>query len=699
MLCSICSSTDFAAVAHSNLKQSPTRGANNLLFYTIYRDDDTKPDLTPHQTTTAELNTAAENCDLCRVIKGFMDVATARHKKSKEMGWSSDREKEEIFLCGRIKRDGIQVLLLKSSNEKRKIDLYEVIGGLGFAVDSDSLLAPMVKGRTISPLPKDPSTLAVVKQWISHCIEKHGHAQGSAMPTRLLEIRLDGQEIVLCDSFTETHTYVALSYCWGSTKQKTLRADTIEEFRTGLGTQDLPQTFQDAIWVTRQLGIRFLWVDSLCIVQDDYQDWIAHSDRMNEVYGNATLTIAASRAQDSAEGFLSERLRTYLPIPVEMDGVSGEVFAFPLPIRQVGHPEHGMELEGEPIATRGWTLQERYLSIRTLHFGTSQIFFECAQSFLSEDHCSVGDMDYTDYHLAASARRERSKPEVNDWRKIVKQYSQRKLTVETDKLPALAGMASQLLTLSTPPEDRCMSNTSYLAGLWRDDFIYGLGWARPHSSPTGTRPQHYCGPSWSWASVHGVVGYGSWRQNRGQLARFVDAGVDLYSQQHPFGMVTRGWALLRVRLLRLVKNKHSRVGPSGIAFLSAYECGVHFPLTVAWDSESYLISRSQSGEPISAEDVTDIWAMPLYWSQGTFAPDNSPYIAFQQPFFLLIKPAKHQLTAHSGTLGFTRVGYAEGPMTAEGDRLIRGDNEVEQRRILEGWISAEADELKTILLL
>ena len=194
-------------------------------------------------------------------------------------------------------------------------------------------------------MPKDPSTLAVVKEWIGHCIEKHGHAQGSAMPTRLLEIRRDGQELVLCDSSTEIQAYAALSYRWGSTKQKTLGVDTIEEFRTGLATQDLPQTFQDAIWVCRQLGIRFLWVDSLCIVQDDPMDWIAHSASMIEVYGNATLTISASRANDSAEGFLSERLRTYVRLPVELDGVSGKAYGFPLPIRQVGHPEHGMELE------------------------------------------------------------------------------------------------------------------------------------------------------------------------------------------------------------------------------------------------------------------------------------------------------------------------------------------------------------------
>jgi hypothetical protein len=134
MLCSICSSIDFAAVAHSNLNYIPSKGGNNLLFYNIHRDSNTKPNLTPHQTTTIELSTAAENCDLCRVIKGFMDMATARYKKSKEIGWFLDREKGEIFLCGRFKRNGTQILLLNSSNEERKIDVYEVIGGLGFAV-------------------------------------------------------------------------------------------------------------------------------------------------------------------------------------------------------------------------------------------------------------------------------------------------------------------------------------------------------------------------------------------------------------------------------------------------------------------------------------------------------------------------------------------------------------------------------------
>ena len=136
MLCSLCSYIDFAAVAQSNLKHRPTRGASNVFFYSIHTDDDTEPDFTPHQKTTEALSTAAETCDLCRVIKGFADVATARHKESEEMGWSSSRKQEEIWFCGRINRDGIQVLLFLFSNKKRKIDMYEVIGGLGFAVDS-----------------------------------------------------------------------------------------------------------------------------------------------------------------------------------------------------------------------------------------------------------------------------------------------------------------------------------------------------------------------------------------------------------------------------------------------------------------------------------------------------------------------------------------------------------------------------------
>ena len=146
MLCSLCRSIDFAAIANSNFPQRPGQGANNFLFYSIHRDDETRPAFTatPHQKTTRALNTAAENCELCRVIKGFADVATARHEESRKMGWSSSRKKEEIWLCGRINRDGIQVLLLLSTNESKKIDTYEVIGGLGFAVDSG-------KTTTISP--------------------------------------------------------------------------------------------------------------------------------------------------------------------------------------------------------------------------------------------------------------------------------------------------------------------------------------------------------------------------------------------------------------------------------------------------------------------------------------------------------------------------------------------------------------------
>ncbi len=136
MLCSLCSCLDFAAIANSNLRHSPIRGAADFLFYSIRRDDDTKPNLTPHQKNTRALRTAAENCDLCRVIEGFADAATARLEESRKLGWSSIRETEEIWLCGRMHRDGIQVLSLKSSNERRKIDTYELIGGLGLAVGS-----------------------------------------------------------------------------------------------------------------------------------------------------------------------------------------------------------------------------------------------------------------------------------------------------------------------------------------------------------------------------------------------------------------------------------------------------------------------------------------------------------------------------------------------------------------------------------
>ena len=233
------------------------------------------------------------------------------------------------------------------------------------------------------------------------------------LPTRLVDISGDATKITLLVSdgiIDGEDEYATLSHCWGSKVQPTMAALThgsLADFIAGVNTTSLPQTFQDAVWLTRRLGIRYLWVDSLCIMQDDHDDWTRESAKMCDVYRNASLTIAASRAAGSSEGFLGERKeREYARVPFCIENpspsplsrkdsddvsqtttVSGEALVFALPPRLVYDPNYCVYLEDEPLMKRAWALQERYLSRRTLHFCHDQIYFECEHSFISEDGC------------------------------------------------------------------------------------------------------------------------------------------------------------------------------------------------------------------------------------------------------------------------------------------------------------------------
>jgi heterokaryon incompatibility protein (HET) len=150
--------------------------------------------------------------------------------------------------------------------------------------------------------------------------------QNVKLPTRLLDLNsLPSREVmVLKDSWrsifaskllrlVETDTgkygqYIALSYCWGSVSAYKTTVNTKNDHMSGINFDCLPRTIQDTIVLTRYLGLQYLWIDCLCIVQDDREDWERESYRMGSVYQNSYLTIAASRAKDCSEGFLGKRV-------------------------------------------------------------------------------------------------------------------------------------------------------------------------------------------------------------------------------------------------------------------------------------------------------------------------------------------------------------------------------------------------------
>jgi hypothetical protein len=262
----------------------------------------------------------------------------------------------------------------------------------------------------------------------------------------------------------------------------------------GIKTEDLPLTFQDAIWLSHELGIQFLWIDSLCIVQDDPNDWAYEAATTDSVYRNSFVTIAASRAAGTSDGFLGDRTEgPYVSVHFTRQGTTGEVLAFSLPPSLVSQPGRSVWMEQEPLSNRGWALQERYLSQRTLHFTSSQVIFECEKRCLAENM----DRDHSYHSLSSTLSENRfRKPGVpvryREWYELATMYSMRKLSVADDKLPALSGLAATYSRQRSIGTDPAHVSGQYLAGLWFDDIIRGLCWK---SRGGGVRPSKYWTPS------------------------------------------------------------------------------------------------------------------------------------------------------------------------------------------------------------
>ncbi|KAF4627873.1 hypothetical protein G7Y89_g10279 [Cudoniella acicularis] len=265
--------------------------------------------------------------------------------------------------------------------------------------------------------------------------------------------------------------YVALSYCWGNTPNLVTTTKNISKMRDRIPWNKIPATIQDAISVTRGLGIQYLWVDALCIIQDWKEDWEAEAPKMAQVYGGAFLTISAALAPDT-----SHRL---------IDRQRGAAGLSKLPrSRAIDLP-----LQDDQLYSRAWALQERILSIRLLIFGSDQLYWECQDCQKGEDGTKL---------VKSISWRLSTEVSYKDWHAIVRDYTCRLLTVETDKLYALAGLEAIY---------RQATHDQYLSGLWRKSLVSDLLWQQKHvvygHKAVPRAPLLYRAPSWSWASIDG----------------------------------------------------------------------------------------------------------------------------------------------------------------------------------------------------
>ncbi|KAF2212744.1 hypothetical protein CERZMDRAFT_12598, partial [Cercospora zeae-maydis SCOH1-5] len=331
----------------------------------------------------------------------------------------------------------------------------------------------------------------------------HGTSSTKA-PTRLLDVRPSEDLVMirLCESaeLASDLEYVTLSHCWGLQLPARLLKDNYPDMKSSIAIAMLPQTFRDAIHFTRLVGIRYLWIDALCIIQDSHDDWLHESLLMARTYSFAVLNIASTSASDGRGGLFRDRnLLLATPCVIEATWSGHQPGRFVC----VDESSFPREVEAGPLNSRAWVFQERILAPRTVHFARDQLWWECRQSTaceaypkgvpgpsLAADLPLVRGLTSLDYFSA-----EHDYIGANEsWLGLLGAYTQTQITKDSDRLIALAGIATVFY------HQMKWAERDYYAGLWAHDLAVDLLW---RVREEGSRTQKgFVAPSWSWASVN-----------------------------------------------------------------------------------------------------------------------------------------------------------------------------------------------------
>lgn len=451
-------------------------------------------------------------------------------------------------------------------------------------------------------------------------------------PSRLVHIgnpeHRSSARLVEVSALRKLPRYIALSYCWGpaGSMRLTTTIETEDERLSGLVNTTIPRTFADAFTVARALRFDYIWIDALCIIQDDPKDWEREASKMGDIYQNASLTIAASRAESTNDGFLArETLDVSARIPFNSKihpSIRGYFNVSYLPDHRNSDL---LETEFSKWNERGWTFQERLLSRRIILFGKRQLTFECRKSRRLENY------DGEIKRPLAILKHLRSTNEWDvlrmSWLGITEQYCARQFTFDKDRLLALASIAREILIWlrrnqqqSTVPRS---AGSQYLAGHWWDGIELSLVWftqsrgnrffsrnaisdswrqerrtvdVQLYSEDFAHVPSN-SQPSWSWVSRSSSSMQILWpRLDRNEtlesVSRPVDATITL-SGYNPLGAVSAGTLTMEgfVAPIRFKESFQNRADAWHSTTLSLF-WGFEERLNVAFDVSSLVDSEN-----------------------------------------------------------------------------------------------------------
>jgi hypothetical protein len=281
-----------------------------------------------------------------------------------------------------------------------------------------------------------------MKEWLQRCNSEHSHCKPNTeyLPRRLVSIGSSAEPLLSLVSTQrfdpEKIQYSTLSYCWGSSgiPGKTTRSNKSSYFES-IPTKNLPKTFRDALMISRSLDIPYLWVDALCIVQDDEDDWQAEVTKMSDIYFGSTLTIAASDAEDSTGGFFA-----HPPAADSDEKIAKDRTFFMVETSSsdlLVHVESRGAPDGKPsiLHTRGWTLQEMALSHRTVQFTNSELHWRCRYAYWTESGMIYDSLSTVYGNIPISGDDYIHEPRLTWW-KWIESYSARHFTVPSRRFMA-----------------------------------------------------------------------------------------------------------------------------------------------------------------------------------------------------------------------------------------------------------------------
>jgi Heterokaryon incompatibility protein (HET) len=450
----------------------------------------------------------------------------------------------------------------------------------------------------INRTPGSERSFKLYRKWLRECQEHHKDCvqlKQSYLPKRLIRVTRDGETWHL--GLQETcglrkEAYVALSYCWGGDQPIKTTTETLDRWTDKIHMSDLPFTLQDAIVTTNELGLGFLWVDALCIMQDDPDEMAQEISQMPQIYEKASFVIVASRARSVREGFLKPREILHHLKP-----------SCGLPFKDLESGDHGImtlyqrprlgplpEGTGEPLDDRAWPLQERLLASRILEFGNFQTSWFCHQS---KDHSLEGmysdgwqevsndgrsavglqqELFALDYKAESSGASisAAQKNLIETWENLIGVYTSRKLSNTEDRSLAISGIAEKFASAFSD---------NYICGLWKLTFPWAILW---RVLTPRRRPQSFQGPSWSWTSVNGSVSLDNLSSDEfvhhESHLELLHWNIKLAHEKAPFGGVICGrlWVKGLLRPAYLVYDQKLKI---------CYLEGVGGPLHASFDKD------------------------------------------------------------------------------------------------------------------